>query len=169
MVMVNLVLCASVLVARKKAWYMLHTFTARGIQSFFPHKPQPICCNNAFGPSGAWYHYESNIMLINLIKLLSKGGRWCKRKSSTERFCPHPRDQWRQGASKIFHQHHRYITMGLSSMIIWIKIRRHMMSSQMEEDEMENFMRLVDENGEISKHDLIIQACHTFIMTKLLS
>ena len=42
-------------------------------------------------------------------------------------------------------------------MIIWIKIRRHMMSSQMEEDEMENFMRLVDDSGEISKHDLIIQ------------
>ena len=31
------------------------------------------------------------------------------------------------------------------------------MSSQMDEEEMENFMRLVDENGEISKHDLIIQ------------
>ena len=163
--MVNLLLCASVVVARKKAWYMLHTFTTRGIQSFFPHKPQPICCNNAFGPSGTWYHYKSNIMLINLIKLVTKGGWWRKWKSSTERFCPHPRDQWRQGASETFH--HRYITMGLSSMIIWIKIRHHMMSSQMEEDEMENFMRLVDDNGEISKHDLIIQACNTFIMTKL--
>ena len=31
------------------------------------------------------------------------------------------------------------------------------MTSQMEEDEMESFMRLVDDNGEISKHDLIIQ------------
>jgi len=28
---------------------------------------------------------------------------------------------------------------------------------KMEEDEMESFMRLVDDNGEISKHDLIIQ------------
>ena len=33
----------------------------------------------------------------------------------------------------------------------------YVMSSQMDEEEMENFMRLVDENGEISKHDLIIQ------------
>ena len=31
------------------------------------------------------------------------------------------------------------------------------MSFQMEEEEMENFMKLVDESGEISKHDLIIQ------------
>ena len=31
------------------------------------------------------------------------------------------------------------------------------MNSQVEEEEMENFMKLVDENGEISKHDLIIQ------------
>ena len=33
----------------------------------------------------------------------------------------------------------------------------NVMSFQMEEEEMENFMKLVDENGEISKHDLIIQ------------
>ena len=33
----------------------------------------------------------------------------------------------------------------------------HLMSSQMDDEEMENFMRLADENGEISKHDLIIQ------------
>ena len=31
------------------------------------------------------------------------------------------------------------------------------MNSKVEEEEMENFMKLVDENGEISKHDLIIQ------------
>ena len=31
------------------------------------------------------------------------------------------------------------------------------MSAQMDEEEMENFMKLVDESGEISKHDLIIQ------------
>ena len=97
-------------------------------------------CGAHFGNSGdsklhstLWPQATSNLLLShyptcvrtlgNLMPLLIqhdvptltiKGGRWRQREGPTERFCPHPGGQWRQGASKIYHrvllhqhQHHQ--------------------------------------------------------------
>ena len=59
-------------------------------------------------------HYPTCVRTLgNLMPLLIqhdvptltiKGGRWRQREGPTERFCPHPGGQWRQGASKIYHR-----------------------------------------------------------------